>query len=366
MSEAPTEARWIGRELDGRYLIGQRLGAGGMAVVHRAHDRRLDREVAVKIMRTDVGYGEEYSQRLFREARGLARLSHPHIVVVHDVGQVHGVVYLVMELLEGRDLIDTIIDRGRLGIALALKIGAQIAAALGVAHSKGIIHRDVKPDNVFLVEAATGAYSKLLDFSFASLPESMGGGSLREERVAYGTAHYMSPEQARAQECTARSDIYSLGILLFETICGYLPFDGTPAELLEAHREQPVPRLVDRCHMLPMGLSDLVERMMAKAPRDRPASALEVAHALTSIRESWLTVLAQTAAQRARGGEVGGAGEHLQELYDAERDTSGETVEVRVPSDWFGDRGQGHDEDEYEDDFHTSTTEVEKPDFEGF
>ncbi len=364
MPERIDAQRWIGKELDERYLIGQRLGAGGMAVVHRAKDRRLDREVAVKIMRTDVGYGEEYSERLYREARGLARLTHPHIVVVHDVGQIRGVVYLVMELLEGRDLIDTIIDRGRLGIALALKIGAQVAAALGIAHGKGIIHRDVKPDNVFLVESATGAYSKLLDFSFASLPESMGGGSLRTDRVAYGTAHYMSPEQARAQPCTERSDIYSLGIMLFETICGYLPFEGTPGELLDAHRDAPIPRLVDRCDMLPMGLSDLVEQMMSKEPRHRPASALEVAHALTSIREGWLTVLAQTAAQKARGGEVGGgAADHLEELYDAERYTTGETVEVRLPSDWFDTPPP--DEDDVGD-FHTDTAEVERPLFDDF
>ena len=219
MTNRLDEQRWVGRELDRRYLIGGRLGAGGMAVVHRARDRRLEREVAVKIMRTDVGHDQEYGERLHREARGLARLSHPHIVAVHDVGQIRGIVYLVMELLEGRDLIDTMIERGRLGIALALKIGAQVAAALALAHEKGIVHRDVKPDNVFLVESATGAYSKLLDFSFASLPHSMGGSSLRVDRVAYGTAHYMSPEQATAMPTTAQSDIYGLGVMLFELIC---------------------------------------------------------------------------------------------------------------------------------------------------
>lgn len=331
--------QWIGRELGGRYVIGDRLGAGGMAVVHEARDRRLDRQVAVKILRTDVGYDIEYGERLHREARGLARLVHPHIVTIHDVGHARGVIYLVMERLEGNDLIDVITKRGRLGVALVLEIGSQVAAALATAHSKGVVHRDIKPDNVFLVEAVTGAFSKLLDFSFASLPKEMGGGPLADGRVAYGTAHYMSPEQTRAQHCDGRSDVYGLGVLLFELISGQLPYDGSPAEVLESHRFAPVPRLIDHVKTLPMGLSDLIENMMQKKAQDRPESALQVAQQLSAIREGWLATLARAAVDRARSkperDENSDTVLHVQELYDAERYTSGETVQIKYDSAWF-------------------------------
>ncbi len=354
-----TNMRWMGRELDTRYLIGKRLGEGGMAVVHRARDRRLGREVAVKIMRTDVGFGDEYGERLYREARGLARLTHPHIVSIHDVGYVEGVIYLVMELLEGNDLIDVITERGHLGMALTLQIGSQVAAALAAAHQIGIIHRDIKPDNVFLVQAVTGAYTKLLDFSFASLPTEMGGGKLTEERIAYGTAHYMSPEQARAQDCTPLSDVYGLGVLLFELIAGQLPYDGSVAEVLESHRIAPVPRLVEYVDTLPMGLSDLIEQMMQKDPNRRPHSALQVAQQLSAIRESWLAELGRAAVNQARGGAVGhGAGRHVKELYDDEAYTSGETVEIRYDSDWFKRDDQGNPVS------FTDTAQVKRPDFE--
>ena len=331
--------QWIGRELGDRYLIGEHLGAGGMALVHRATDKRLDRQVAVKILRTDLGYDVEYGERLHREARGLARLTHPHIVTIHDVGHADGVIYLVMELLRGNDLIDVITKRGKLGVALVLEIGSQVAFALAEAHEIGIIHRDIKPDNVFLVEAVTGAYSKLLDFSFASLPKEMGGGRLTGERVAYGTAHYMSPEQARAQECTGPSDVYGLGVLLFELICGRLPYDGTPAEVLESHRCAPIPRLVDQVRTLPMGLSDLIEQMMQKHPDNRPQSSLQVAQQLSAIREGWLATLALAAVDSVRAvperNDDSDTAAHVQELYDAERFTSGETMQIKYDSDWF-------------------------------
>ena len=133
--------QWIGRELGDRYLIGEHLGAGGMALVHRATDKRLDRQVAVKILRTDLGYDVEYGERLHREARGLARLTHPHIVTIHDVGHADGVIYLVMELLRGNDLIDVITKRGKLGVALVLEIGSQVAFALAAAR---LVRRDAR------------------------------------------------------------------------------------------------------------------------------------------------------------------------------------------------------------------------------
>lgn len=351
---------WIGRTLGGRYLIGRQLGAGGMAVVHSARDRRLDRDVAVKILRTDIGYDEEYAERLHREARGLARLSHPHIVTIHDVGHASGIIFLVMELMEGDDLIDVITKRGQLGIALVLEICSQVASALAAAHDKGIVHRDIKPDNVFLVESVTGAYSKLLDFSFASLPKEMGGGPLAQERVAYGTAHYMSPEQARAEPTTWASDIYSLGVLLYELVAAKLPYDGTPAEVLESHRCAPVPRLVELGKTLPMGLSDLVEQMMQKAPAERPGSALEVAQQLSAIREGWLATLARAAVDQARAqperDEDSETLRHMQELYEAERYTSGETVEIKYDSSWFLSR-----EPEKGPDFAVDTAEILVP-----
>lgn len=352
--------QWVGRELGGRYLIGDHLGAGGMALVYRAKDRILGREVAVKILRTDVGFDVEYGERLHREARGLARLTHPHIVTIHDVGHADGVIYLVMELLEGNDLIDVITKRGKLGVALALEIGSQVASALAAAHSIGIIHRDLKPDNVFLVEAVTGAYSKLLDFSFASLPKEMGGGRLTDERVAYGTAHYMSPEQARAETCEGPSDVYGLGVVLFELISGRLPYEGRSAEVLESHCCAPIPRLVDQVRTLPMGLSDLVEHMMQKNPRHRPQLALQVAQQLSAIREGWLATLARAAVDSVRAvperAEDADTVAHVQELYDAERFTSGETMQIKYDSTWFQS-----DEFEAAPPFATETAELEVP-----
>lgn len=351
---------WQGRQLGGRYHIEETLGTGGMARVFKAHDARLDRQVAVKILRTDVGYGEEYAHRLHLEARSLARLVHPHVVTIHDVGQADGLMYLVMELLRGDDLIDVVGKRGKLGLALVLEICAQVAAALAAAHAHGIVHRDIKPDNVFLVESVTGAYTKLLDFSFASLPVEMGGGRLSGERVVYGTAHYMSPEQASAQPCGPCADIYSLGVLLFELVAGHLPFDGRAEEVLAAHRNVPAPRLVEVTTKLPMGLSDLVEQMMHKKPSARPETALVVAQQLSAIRDAWLATLGRVAVQQARaGGRLGtvAATDHdLRELHEAEALSSGHTMEFARDDDWF--TGATVDEGP---EFATDTMVVEMP-----
>src|SRR6185312_14710530 len=231
------------RRLGGRYELGHVLGRGGMAEVYIAHDTRLGRTVAVKTLRVDLARDPSFQTRFRREAQSAASLNHPSIVAVYDTGEDHsdGVVtpYIVMEHVEGRTLRDVLASEGRLLPQRALEITAQICAALEQAHRAGIVHRDIKPGNVMLTPSGE---VKVMDFGIA---RAMTGSSstMTQTAAVIGTAHYLSPEQARGEHVDARSDIYSTGCLLYELLTGGPPFSGDSAVAVAYQhvREDPVP-----------------------------------------------------------------------------------------------------------------------------
>ena len=215
--------KYLGTTLDDRYVIKKVIGSGGMAVVYRATDNRLKRSVAVKILRDELEADVEFRRRFQTEAQAVAMLSHPNIVSVYDVSHSEDVEYIVMELIEGVTLMQYMKKRGALGWKEALHFSVQIARALEHAHSKGIVHRDIKPQNVMILRDGT---IKVADFGIAALE------TRQEQRSdqTVGSVHYIAPEQARGEQPDTRSDIYSLGVVMYEMLTGRMPYDGETAE----------------------------------------------------------------------------------------------------------------------------------------
>src|SRR3954452_15949778 len=210
----------VGMQLNGRYRLDAQIGSGGMSTVYRAFDAVLERRVAVKLMHREIAADTDQLERFRREARAVAQLSHPHIVGVIDAGEEDGRPYIVFEYVEGETLKDRIRRLGRLPVDEAIAYGIEIARALGAAHARNIVHRDVKPQNVLIDEEGS---AKVTDFGIArSLDEE---GLTAEGRVL-GTTDYVAPEQALGHPCTAQSDLYSLGIVLWEMLTGQFPFKG--------------------------------------------------------------------------------------------------------------------------------------------
>jgi len=264
----------LGTCLSERYCLDDELGHGGMGTVYRAHDILLDRDVAVKLVSRE-GLGSEGRSRLLNEARAAARLNHPNIVAVYDVGESEGRPFIVMELVEGRSLHEL---RPR-DLAQILPIVRQVAEALEHAHTHGIVHRDLKPENV-MVAPAEGGGTKLLDLGLARSPASR----VSVEGAVVGTAFYLAPEQALGQEVDGRADLYALGVMLYELVTGRLPFlgDDLLAIISQHLHASPVPPGAFRPG-LPAELEAVILRLMAKEPDERPASAAEVARELAAI-----------------------------------------------------------------------------------
>jgi serine/threonine-protein kinase len=266
----------IGRKLDGRYEVLERLGAGGVGVVYRAKHAQLGRLVAIKVLQQHAATQPEWRRRFEREAKALSALAHPNIVTVTDSGLDDGLPYLAMELLQGKTLSE-LTDEGPLPPQRALDIARQLLRGLAFAHGKGIVHRDLKPANVFLQTLPDQAdHVRLLDFGMAKFLEGSGSRSLVENltRVGMicGTPSYMCPEQWRAEPVDARTDVYSAGVLLFELLAGRPPFAGESfQELMRAHLNDPIPSLADARPDLSIApfFQPVVERAMAKKAVER-------------------------------------------------------------------------------------------------
>src|ERR687893_1359397 len=273
---------------DGRYRILRRLGAGGMANVSLAEDEELGRRVAVKILNERYANDDLFVERFRREAKSAASLSHPNIVSIYDRGEAEGTYYIAMEVIEGRSLKELILTRGPLPVSVAIDYTKQILSALRFAHRNGIIHRDIKPHNVLL-----GAEDRLkvTDFGIARA----GASQMTEAGSIMGTAQYLSPEQARGAPVTAASDLYSVGVVLFEMLTGQTPFNGdSPIQLAMKHlNETPKPPSQIR-RGLPPELDHVVLRALAKEPEDRYQSSDELAADLDRV-DAGLPVADETA-----------------------------------------------------------------------
>jgi hypothetical protein len=266
--------------LAGRYQILEQLGRGGMGAVFRARDTKLDRPVALKMLPEGSATDADAVARFRREARALARLSHPGIIQAYDSGEDGGKHFLVMELVEGRSLAAVLREQGRVAPARAADFAYQAALALCHANKGGLVHRDVKPSNLLL--SADGRV-QLLDLGLARfLQDQIGEAALTRTGTGMGTPDYCPPEQARdARKADARSDIYALGCTLYHLIAGRVPFPGSSfSEKVEAHETKEPTPIEELCPETPVGLALAVRRMMAKRPADRFASMAEVAEAL--------------------------------------------------------------------------------------
>ncbi len=273
----------IGTTFANRYAIQGRLGKGGMAVVYRATDTQMGRDVAVKVLRTDVA-DEVAAKRLIREAKGAGALNHPNIITIFDRGIADDRVYIAMEILQGQELSALMEEVGAIPVERALKICEQVASALAVAHAEGIIHRDIKPENLFLLSRGGGDIVKMLDFSIAKLPKEMVTQQLTRAGSVFGTPHYMAPEQVEGKQAVPQTDLYALGAVLHELITGEPPFDGSSViDILLKHVKAPAPRLERPGLELPPGLAELCAQLMAKKPADRPQTAEEVREQLADM-----------------------------------------------------------------------------------
>jgi serine/threonine-protein kinase len=277
----------LGEVVDERFRIEQVLGEGGMGKVYRAMQLSVDRPVALKVLNKAVDSNQEFIKRFLREARVISGFNHPNIVRLVDFGQdsKQDLLYLVMEMLDGADLAG-LIERGRFKVALAVEIALQVCAALSEPHAHEVVHRDLKPENLILVVTSDGSLQvKVLDFGIAQAVE--GDAKLTKTGVVYGTPTYMAPEQAQGVEMTNRTDIYALGIILFQMLVGRPPFEGdTAMQIILAHVQSPAPQMLDFLEPgdVPQSLIQLVEDMIRKAPDQRPASVLEVRDRLEAIQ----------------------------------------------------------------------------------
>src|SRR5438270_13431947 len=261
----------LSQALGSSYTLEGRIGRGGMGVVFNARDERLKRQVAVKVLPPELAFREEIRLRFVREAETAARLSHPHIVPIHSVGESpDGLVYFVMAYVDGESLGAKLKRRGRLPPDEARRIMQETADALGAAHAFGIIHRDVKPDNI-LLEGSRGRVV-VTDFGIAkALSSTTGSATLTATGVAIGTPHYMSPEQAAGdREIDGRSDLYSLGVVSYQMLTGELPFQApTVPGILMKHITERAPLVTERCNDCPDDLAACVMRSLEKDPEDR-------------------------------------------------------------------------------------------------
>src|SRR4051794_12478794 len=281
----------VGTLLNGRYRLDAQIGAGGMSTVYRAFDTVLERQVAIKLMHREIASDSDQLERFRREARAVAQLNHPHVVGVIDAGEDSGTPYIVFEYVEGETLKDRIRRYGRLPVGEAVAYAIEVARALGAAHDRQIVHRDVKPQNVLIDEEGT---AKVTDFGIArSLTEE---GLTADGRVL-GTTDYVSPEQALGQDVGPESDLYSLGVVLFEMLTGDVPFHGeNQVSVAMKHVREELPDVQLRRPEVSSALAAVVDRATAKDLERRYGSDRELIADLEDV----------LAIETARSGEATG------------------------------------------------------------
>jgi len=274
-SQPTTIDPFIGQTVAGRYTVTACIGRGGMGAVYRARQQPLGRDVALKVIRADLAHDTDLVRRFEREARAIARLADPHIVVVHDFGVSDGVLFLALELLQGVPLGIRLREAGALPLRRALAIARDILVGLDAAHAAGVVHRDLKPDNIMLVRAdGRDDYARILDFGIARI---VGGpdGTLTSSQVVLGTPGYVAPEVIMGgMSDDPRTDLYAVGIILFEMLTGRAPFVATtPSAILVAQASHDAPPLTSVIPTAPPDVTELVARLTARRADERPASA---------------------------------------------------------------------------------------------
>ncbi|HEX3219474.1 MAG TPA: Stk1 family PASTA domain-containing Ser/Thr kinase [Candidatus Limnocylindria bacterium] len=290
----------IGRLINGRYRLIAPLGEGGMATIWRALDEQLDREVAVKLLREQFGKDQGFAARFRQEARAAGSLSHPNIVPVYDYGtDEDGTQFIVMQLVEGEDLSTVLRERGHLETDDAVRIALGVASALEAAHRRGLVHRDVKPGNILITDDGD---VKVTDFGIA---RAVSEASMTVTGTTLGSVHYFSPEQARGEEVTGASDVYALGIVLYEMLTGRRPFEGDSAAgvaLKRLNEDAPPPSTF---RPVPSGLSAIVMRALQREPEDRFPDAGSFAEALRLWQKDPAAAAAAMAGMPVVGGPDG-------------------------------------------------------------
>ncbi len=273
-----------GEKINDRYQIIKMIGEGGMANVYLAYDTILERNVAVKILRGDLATDEKFVRRFQREALSASSLSHPNIVEVYDVGEDHGIYYIVMEYIEGKHLKQLLKKRGKLTLNEVVDIMLQITDGMSAAHDSYIIHRDIKPQNIMILE---NGIVKITDFGIAMALNST---QLTQTNSVMGSVHYLPPEQASGKGSTIQSDVYSMGILMYELLSGTLPYKGDNAvEIALKHLKEPLPSIRKECPDIPNSVENIIIKSTAKNPKNRYADA-------RSMHEDLLTCLDESRA----------------------------------------------------------------------
>ena len=277
-----------GQKINDRYQIIKSIGEGGMANVYLAYDTILDRNVAVKVLRGDLATDEKFVRRYQREALSASSLSHPNIVEVYDVGEDNGQYYIVMEYIEGCQLKQLLKKRGRLTLSEVIDIMLQITDGLSVAHDAYIIHRDIKPQNIMILDSGL---VKITDFGIAM---AMNSTQLTQTNSVMGSVHYLPPEQANGKGSTLQSDIYSMGILMYELLTGELPYKGDNAvEIALKHLKEKIPSVRDKYPEIPQSVENIIIKATAKNPKNRYADA-------RSMNEDLRTCLDDSRANEAK------------------------------------------------------------------
>lgn len=260
-----------GQKVNSRYEIIKTIGEGGMANVYLAKDIILDRNVAIKVLRGDLATDEKFVRRFQREALSASSLTHPNIVEIYDVGEDDGDYYIVMEYVEGKNLKQLLKKRGKLTTAEVVDIMLQITSAMGVAHEALIIHRDLKPQNILIKDDGE---VKITDFGIAM---ALNATQLTQTNSAMGSVHYFPPEQANGKGSSLKSDVYSLGIMLYELLSGVLPFRGDNAvEIALKHLKEPIPSIRTELPELPQSIENIIIKATAKNPKNRYSNASEM------------------------------------------------------------------------------------------